>query len=336
MKLAVRTLGARVVVAHEELVGIGEASPLKGFSRDDEALRNEAFSAARAGLTLADGDSAVEAVERALAPLDAVLQRAPSARFALETALFDLLGQQREQSLAALLVGEEPSMEIRTNALLRAWEPDLVARAQAFVSIGFSALKVKVRATERQAFAAELSLLKSLRHALPEVALRLDANTAWRDEDARARLSSVASLGLQYVEQPTSPARLLDLGECDAAWAADESLALDGADRRLLARPAGCAAFILKPTILGGIVRCLHLARAAQARGLHAIVTHAFESTVAVAAAAELARAIGDDLAVGLAPYEALSPVPPQLRDPTRVRPSSRPGLGLSREVLGA
>jgi L-alanine-DL-glutamate epimerase-like enolase superfamily enzyme len=91
---------------------------------------------------------------------------------------------------------------------------------------------------------------------------------------------------------------------------------------------------VLKPTVLGGLVACLALAREAAARGLAATVTHTFDGPVALAAAAELAAALpGGGPACGLDRHGGLDAWPPtsipQLH-PAHVASANRPGLGLA------
>src|SRR4051812_26626164 len=85
-------------------IGVGEASPLPGTSPETLARVQEVLSGIAVRLGPAGDDlSADEHVRRALAPVDEALERAPSARFALETALLDRLGQARGDSIAACL-----------------------------------------------------------------------------------------------------------------------------------------------------------------------------------------------------------------------------------------
>ena len=83
--------------------------------------------------------------------------------------------------------------------------------------------------------------------------------------------------------------------------ALDESL--QGGDSLVtsLLEAGVCQALVLKPMALGGILRCLHLARLAARHGVGVVVTHLFDGPVALAAATELALALpGRVLACGL------------------------------------
>src|SRR5262249_163019 len=99
--------------------GDGEASPLLGVSREDLAASRRALGAVGARLRIVpEADCAEDAVREALAPFADELASVPSARFALESALLDLLGQRRGASVAACLRGGDPLPEVRTNGLV--------------------------------------------------------------------------------------------------------------------------------------------------------------------------------------------------------------------------
>src|SRR6202044_983677 len=106
--------------------------------------------------------------------------------------------------------------------------------------------------------------------------IRLDANAAWTEDEARRRLEQLAPIAPAFVEQPVAAERLPLLGPSAVPGAADESLAIPELVEPLLSSP-GCAAVVLKPTILGGLLRARALALRAQARGIGVVVSHLFD-----------------------------------------------------------
>lgn len=333
----------------EGRVGLGEATPLPGFSPDSAAACHRALLEAPAALAPIDLEAALEpldtatdlappaaAIARALAPLEATLRELPAARFALEAALLDLAGQRLGLPIAACLGGPRPYHEVPVNGLLSASDPPhaLVDGARALAARGVRCVKVKLRARDDAGFDRELAGLAALRRELDaagDLELRLDANAAWTEDLARRRLAALAPLRPRFVEQPVAPDRLDRLGPCAAPWAADESLGVPGMAERLL-DAGGCAAFVLKPTALG-LLRAYELARRAQARGLDVVVTHLFDGPIALAAACELALSLpraplasGLDAHAGLALWPAL-PIPH--RRLASIAATGRAGLGL-------
>ncbi|AUX22225.1 O-succinylbenzoate synthase [Sorangium cellulosum] len=329
----------------EGLVGLGEATPLPGFSPDSADADEGAlvalpgalgpielpFAAPPAG---AAKGAAAFATLRALAPMSPRLRGLPAARFALETALLDLIGQRLGLPLSASLGGHRRYAEVPVNGLLTTSTalPEMLARAGALAARGVRAIKVKLRSRGEEGFARDLQALRALRREHPDVELRLDANAAWSLGDVPRRLGDLAPLRPRFVEQPVAPELLHHLGACEVPWAADESLALEGMPERLL-EAGGCAAFILKPAMLG-LLRAHELGRRAQARGIDAVVTHLFDGPIALAAACELALALPrPPLACGLDAHAGLAAWPevsiPQLLRGGRVAASGQPGLGI-------
>src|SRR5262245_12902600 len=75
--------------------GLGEASPLAPFSSDNNVTCASALANIHARLAPLSLDvPPAEAIVRAIAPIAPALAMVPAARFALETALLDLLGQR--------------------------------------------------------------------------------------------------------------------------------------------------------------------------------------------------------------------------------------------------
>jgi o-succinylbenzoate synthase len=318
-------------------VGIGEASPLAPFSREDAVGCHRALLEASGHLGgIEDAGAPAEVVALALARC--CLDDVPAARFAIETALFDLVGQRRGESVATCLRGSSASTTtIPVNALLSIEDPDVADRASELAAAGFVALKIKLRARDEAGFARELSLLREVRARLPlPYDLRLDPNGAWSLDEARTRLQALAPIAPRYVEQPVADHLLPELGECALPWAADESLARPALVEALLAS-RGCAAFILKPAFLGGLARARDLAVRAAARGIDAVVTHAFDGPFAMAAACELALSLPRaPLPSGLAAHRDLAAFleehrvfVPHLARRIEVVPSGKPGLGV-------
>jgi o-succinylbenzoate synthase len=326
--------GVLLVLAGEDgHRGQGEASPLPGLSPDtaDAAFRALAALAGRAFPW--ELDLCLPIVPQVVAFLRAHAPSEPSAHFALETALLDLAGQRLGLPVSTLLAGRWPTRPVPLAALLDGETPEaLEAGARAARLGGFPAVKVKVARPWR--FDAELEALERVRTELgAHVALRLDANGAWSRAEAPVRLAALARFLPEFVEQPVPADQLPGWRDAPVPLAADETLALeDGLDR--LRAEGGAQVAVLKPTVLGGLLRCRTLAADARAAGMQVVVSHALEGPVALAAAAELALSLEPPpLACGLAPHAGLAAWPAtaikQLAGPAIV-PAPVRGLGLA------
>jgi O-succinylbenzoic acid--CoA ligase len=281
-----------VIVESDGVRGIGEAAPLPGF--------------------VAGGGADAEG-----------LARRAALRFALETAVLDAEARKRGVRFANLIADAALAL-VPVNAVVR----DVDGAREAFAR-GIRTLKVKVGADH----ARSMTLLRAIRAALPEAALRVDANQTWPLDEVEARLADMAELRLEYVEEPAAGLPALLRAPLPVPVALDESLA--AADRETWLDQAlasgALAALVLKPTVLGGITICRRLAARAQAHGLAVNITHSLEGPVALAACAELARALSVKGAVGLARHAFLATWSldvPQLGDDAVV-PATASGLGI-------
>jgi len=298
---------------------LGEATPLPGFCDDSLERARAALGSLPAPV---DDVDAVEALARELA--------SPSARFALETALLDRIARRRGVALSRLL-GAKVDGVPRSVLVGTMSDPGMLDNAQRAVTRGARTLKLKATGRDLDEESRRLTELRS--RVGPDVALRLDLNGSLDAPAAREALVTYARHGVELCEEPAAGAELRKLGAEATPWLTDESALGDDAFEAFLSHPS-CAGFVLKPTCTGGLLPALRRARRALASGKRAIVSHAFEGPVALAAAAALALALGED-AHGVDTHPALVAFPaaelsalPE-RAPLRVVAPPRPGLGL-------
>ncbi len=200
----------------------------------------------------------------------------------------------------------------------------------------------------RRAFAAGIRCLKiklggddppervrAIAAAAPGATLRIDANRSWPPAEILDRLTALAELPIEYVEEPCRDAHRLLAGPLPGRLALDESLVeLSAGELATALRSPALAAVILKPALLGGLSACLELAAQARACGVAAVASHTLEGPIGTAACAELALALAAHdaagPAAGLAAHPALAgwrlPVAQLAAD--HVHPAAAPGLG--------
>jgi L-alanine-DL-glutamate epimerase-like enolase superfamily enzyme len=319
-------------------VGRGEAVARVGFSPPYAAL-----VAAGRGLAERLRGASFSSVDE-VAALSAALGEAGLAsplRFAVDSALLDLLGQARGRTVAALL--GEPAPAIERNAILGPGAAThLPAALAALRAGGFSTVKIKARGPWPE---EQVRLRGLARPGIPRPALRVDCNGSIPAEQATAALELLGALGLEYVEEPVA-------GLSAAAWAelaaipggprlaVDESALTEAAWREHLAVGAAAVA-VIKPAFVGGLFVARRRAAEARARGLRVVITSALDSAVGVAAAAHLALALagaegsGEPLAAGLnARPEAALPGWLAAERPQVVLPEGA-GLGLAERAGG-
>jgi o-succinylbenzoate synthase len=157
---------------------------------------------------------------------------------------------------------------------------------------------VKVKVAERgQTLDDDAARLAAVRSALPDAAIRVDANGGWDVPAAVEALSLLADVGLEYAEQPVPTIdglaevrRALRAAGTPVLIAADESVRKES-DPLRVARAGAADLIVVKVAPLGGVRRALDIV--AQA-GLPAVVSSALDTSVGIRAGLALAAALPD------------------------------------------
>jgi o-succinylbenzoate synthase len=309
--------------------GRGEASPLPGYSADDVETCAVQLEVARSRLDRIEPDDDPRAAMKAAVERAGVT--APAAVFALETAVLDLLARARGVPAWALLRGDDRAEPIPLSALAEGTTPEaLASSAEAAGRRGIRVVKIKVGGVDGPE--RDVSRLAAVRARVgAEFALRLDANQTIPIERAAETFSAFGAFAVELLEEPVAPEQMASIGDPGMPLALDESLAKG--DWRARIRDAAArghwTAVVLKPTALGGLLRCLAMADLASEAGLATIVTHTFDGPIATASAACFALALrGRVLACGLDGHGRLEH-PVRVISASHVVPSPDAGLGV-------
>ncbi|NWG31197.1 MAG: o-succinylbenzoate synthase [Rhodocyclaceae bacterium] len=256
----------------------------------------------------------------------------PEVRWAIETARSDLAARRAGVPLWRHLGGTRGEVEV--NAALGPLDDGLPARLAAAAAAGFRVGKIKVGLAPVEEEIARLAALE------PSLWLRLDANRAWNEADARRFLTAIAGLPIEAVEEPLAAPTLEKLAALQAALpfslALDESLPQFGIDAVIASRAV--RRLVLKPARLGGLAATTAIARAARQAGLEVVLTSVVDSAVGVAAAAHLAAAIAPGFAHGLATstWLAADVVTPPIIEKGMLRLPATAGLGVTPAAVRA
>jgi o-succinylbenzoate synthase len=311
--------GYLVAIETGDELGIGEATPLPGWTESLEACEQaltQAIDAYRDEATDTDRRAGKRA---ALDTLDA--SETPAARHGFTAALADLEAREAGQPLYRYLGSDRAVERVPVNATIGDGSPgEGESAAASAVAEGFRCLKVKVGA---RSIEADVARLRAIDGAVGEteeveergnVEIRADANGAWSREEARRALAAFeAELGgrLAYVEQPLSASDLAghaalherkaggNDGGSSIGIALDESIA-EYAPETVLEREAADV-LICKPMVLGGLDRAREVALRARAAGIEPVVTTTIDGAIARTGATHLAASLAPTAACGLA-----------------------------------
>lgn len=303
------------------LSGWGEADPSPFYGETADTVR-AALEAYRPLLETARDPFAVQEIESACLH---DLGGAAAARAAIVSALYDLMGKRLGLPVHRLL-GLDPSRAPRTSFTIGIDEPEVVRqKVREAVAEEYPILKVKV-GTE-----GDEDILSIVREEAPDVRLRVDANTAWSAQQAVRRIEALAAFELEFVEQPV-PAHDIDglrfvRERAPLPIIADESCVRATDIPRLVGAADGINIKLAK---CGGITEALRMIHTARSHSLAVMLGCMVETSLGIAAAAQLAP---------LADYADLDGAALLADDPFsglsiargRIHLNAEPGLGISR-----
>jgi o-succinylbenzoate synthase len=283
-----RREGFLVVLTHRGTSGVGEATPLAGWTESKSECRAALGRAAEIADELDWGI--------ALTKTDA-----PAARHALALALSDARARAGGQPLYRSLDGDRLVTSVPVNATIGDQPPDATADAAATACReGFGTLKLKVGA---RPVSTDIERVRAVRARVGDgVELRTDANGAWTHSEARDAVEAFADLGVSYVEQPLPADDLqghasLRGGAVDIAL--DESLIEQSAEAIIDADAADV--LVIKPMIVGGPDRARELAMTVRQAGADPVISTSVDAVVARTGAVHVAASLPNVRPCGLA-----------------------------------
>ncbi|NQT64485.1 MAG: o-succinylbenzoate synthase [Candidatus Marinimicrobia bacterium] len=278
--------------------GMGEISPLPGFSREtlETALLNTTMLLEK---MVGTGEFTAHYYSKKKGGWqDSV---APAiAYFGVETAILSLLSNSKNVGLGELIFGKS-SDRVPINGLIRGSLSDWVPEAERMIRDGYKTLKIKVG---RINSILEARGIQDIRKFVgPEIKLRLDANRSWDLGTAIEFGKVVESCDIEYIEEPLHEPvdlpRFFDA--CGVPFAFDETLHQIVDPTISFESYTGLRALVLKPTLVACTARLISLIKQAKGNGVLPVLSSSYESDVGLTTLAQLAGSIsGEDIAAGL------------------------------------
>lgn len=268
-----------ILISDNGRSGIGECNPLVGLSIDDREDFEDQLTyfssrfekASKVDLTL--------------------LTDFPSMKFGFEMAVKDLaMGGKRMLFDTEFSQGKAA---IPINGLLwMASKDDMLMQLENKLEQGFSCIKMKIGAIS---FNDELAILKEIRKNFKadEIEIRVDANGAFKAEEALVKLEKLARFDIHSIEQPIATRQWEEMQRLCASSpvkiALDEELIglMSREDRINMIQHIQPDFIILKPSLLGGFADCDEWIDIAEKYGVDWWITSALESNIGLNAIAQ-------------------------------------------------
>lgn len=271
--------------------GYGEAAPLHPYDRHTVSDCYQSLQ------RIAEISSAISSGPEMLAAANRV-SKIPQAISAIDLALWDLAARANCSKVCELLSERKiPKPQIAVNATIATDNTELAAQKAAKATLdGYKTIKLKVGFQER---GLDMRLVAAVREQVPsDCKLRIDAGGAWTVEEAARLIPTLAEFDLEYVEEPVSGIENFRLlaEKVTTPLALDETADVAGA---ILSCPAKFA--VLKVGNSAGISGLLSKLALTKAAGKEPIIASTWDSPLGIAAAAQVAAAVGHPYAAGLA-----------------------------------
>lgn len=313
-------------------IGVGEGTTIGGLAYGEESPEGMklAIDTYFAPLLLGADASHVPAL---MARLDKAIHGNRFAKCAVETALFDALGQRTGLPVSELLGGRvRGSLPVAWTLASGDTARDIDEAERMLAQRRHRIFKLKIG---RRTVSQDVAHVAAIKKALGERgAVRVDVNMAWSELEARRGLAGLVDAGCELVEQPVASAEALARlkGQFQIAVMADESLT-GPVSAFALARVAGADVFAVKTEQSGGLRAAQQVAAIADAAGIELYGGTMLEGAVGTIAAAHAFATFrnlqwGTELFGPLLLTEEILAEPLQYQDFELTVPSA-PGLGL-------
>ena len=270
-----------------EREGVGECAPLPDLSCD--AMEDEQYRSIL-------NKVCEEFCQRQELDNDS-LRQYPSMLFGLETAWLNMTNGDRLFDTA--FSRGEAGIPINGLVWMGSYE-EMLKRMEEKLEKGFRCVKLKIGAID---FDQELDLVKRIRERFShhEVELRLDANGAFKYEEALYKLELLSQYAIHSIEQPIKAGQWAYMAElCRESplpIALDEELigVNDPEMKRHMLNIIKPRYIILKPSLHGGMQGCREWIETAKDMGIGSWITSALESNIGLNAIAQFASDVYGD-----------------------------------------
>jgi O-succinylbenzoate synthase len=288
------------------IVGMGECGPLPGLSPEYDSVPDwepliEEINQETFDLPTLNGLTEVNTLINKLLHGKKEINHS-SLLFGLETALLDWSNGGTKLIFSGDFLKGKP---IPINGLIWMGGLDfMLQQIELKIRDGFTCLKLKVGGHD---FEKECDVLQYIRRKYfrDKITIRLDANGAFKKENALNKLKELSRFGIHSIEQPIKPG-MTEMEElCRQSpipVALDEELiGVTGlAKRRTLLSRIKPPYIILKPSLHGGLFSCQEWIRVCEELGIAWWITSALESNIGLNAIAQFTSQYNVVLSQGL------------------------------------
>lgn len=265
---------------HDDVEGWGEAVPVDTYGQTLETAE-AALPVITELLRTINSPRNLAHIEEIVDSLLAICPGERATIAAVDACLHDWLGKKLQLPVWRIL-GLSLDRMPRTSFTIGIDDLETIA-VKVHEAADYPILKIKLGTPNDE------KILATVRHAAPNKTLRVDANTAWPDDELIDRARMLARWNVEFVEQPVKADNLAGLKRLKDARIlpviADESCVAPADVERLV----GCVDGInIKMSKCGGITEARRMIGTARTHGMRVMLGCMIESSLGIAAAAHL------------------------------------------------
>jgi len=279
-------------IVDENKIGIGECGLFRGLSVDDRPDYEEKLQWLCKNINKKTTELLSELIEF------------PSIQFGLEQAILSLKSKNSFDLFPSKFT--EANEAININGLI--WmgnEAFMKQQIEEKLKAGFSTIKMKIGAID---FETELALLKSIREnfSSKEIELRVDANGAFKPNEALEKLKRLSQFEIHSIEQPIKQGQIDEMADLCSKTplpiALDEELigVFNVTKKQELLQIINPQYIILKPSLVGGFKGSEQWINLAEKQEIGWWITSALESNIGLNAIAQWTYILGSKIPQGL------------------------------------
>ena len=279
------------------IIGLGEADPMNPFTEETTATVMVVFRDLIAPLLLGRDPSEVNRIE---AVLDQSVRGNPTARGAVNMALYDILGKVLGVPVYTLLGGKLHDRLPLLGPIGSGTVEEDTAAIEALIQEGYRTVMIKMGSL---AIGEEIGRMAAASERFGnQLVLIADANQGWHHKEAITFLEGIQDHAPLVIEQPVRRGDHAGLRtfrkRCPCLLSVDESL-VTLADAITLGRSDAADVFSIKVSKNGGLIKAQTIARIADGFGIQCLMNSMLEFGITQAASLQLGCTLNNLLDCG-------------------------------------
>lgn len=276
--------------------GIGEISPLLGFSSE----------------SLIDAENDIKFLNKSISGKEFSIDQyfsgdslyskriVPSVSFGFEQAVLNLLISNNHVLLSNYFNLSHKEIIPVNSVIDLSGKNKILNEVTGIIDSGFRTIKLKAG---RSNFDEELEILDSLREKIPdEIQIRLDVSSAWDANSTLENLQKLSPYNIQFVEDPCRDLEFLSrISKVSPIPIAPDFTIQSIEELTRLLDNDFFKFIVIKPMMLGSIVRLIKLLKRVEGRNIYFVISSAFETEVGRSMLILLSSMVKHNFAHGLA-----------------------------------